>query len=61
MKTKKSEVTNKKSAEIQIMAEQLLQEATATKMEKAPPLPRQKVTDFTELDGRVCQGKICVL
>ena len=51
-KNKMSKVTrvkNKMPAEIQITAEQLLQEAAATQMEKVKPPPRQKVTDPAEL------------
>ena len=44
-----TKVKNKMPAEIQVTAEQLLQEAAATKLEKAPPPPRQKVTDPAEL------------
>ncbi len=47
--SKVTRVKNKMPAEIQITAEQLLQEAAATKMEKVPPPPRQKVTDPAEL------------
>ena len=42
-------VKNKMPAEGQITAEQLLQEAAATKIEKGPPPPRQKITDPGEL------------
>lgn len=46
---KVARVKNKMPAEVQITAEQLLQEASATKMEKVPPPPRQKVTNPAEL------------
>lgn len=44
-----AKVKNKMPAEIQITAEQLLQESAATKLEKPKPPPRQKVTDPEEL------------
>ena len=47
--SKVTRVKNKMPAEIQMTAEQLLQEAAATKMEKLPPPPKQKVTDPAEL------------
>ena len=48
-KAKMPKVATKCQAEVQITAEQLLQEAAATKMEKGPPPPRQKITDPGEL------------
>lgn len=44
-----TKVKNKMPAEIQVTAEQLLQEAAATKLEKTPLPPRQKVTHPGEL------------
>ena len=46
---KVAKVKNKMPAEVQITAEQLLQEANATKIEKVAPRPRQRVTDPDEL------------
>ena len=46
---KVAKVKNKMPAEVQITAEQLLQEAAATKVEKVLPPPRQKITDPGEL------------
>ena len=40
---------NKMPAEVQITAEQLLQEANSQKLERLPPPPRQKVSDPEEL------------
>ena len=42
-------VKNKMPAEVQITAEQLLQEANSQKLERLPPPPRQKVSDPEEL------------
>ena len=46
---KVAKVKNKMPAEVQITAEQLLQEAAAQKVERVPPPPRQKVTSKAEL------------
>ena len=46
---KVAKVKNKMPAEVQITAEQLLQEANATKIEKVAPRPKQRVTDPDEL------------
>ena len=46
---KVAKVKNKMPAEVQITAEQLLQEANATKLERVAPRPKQKVTDPEEL------------
>ncbi len=46
---KVAKVKNKMPAEVQITAEQLLQEAAATKVERVAPPPRQKVTSAAEL------------
>lgn len=46
---KVAKVKNKMPAEVQITAEQLLQEANATKIEKVAPKPKQRVTDPDEL------------
>ena len=46
---KVAKVKNKTPAEVQITAEQLLHEAAATKLERVPPPPRQKITDAAEL------------
>lgn len=46
---KVGKVKNKMPAEVQITAEQLLQEAAATKVERVLPPPRQKITDPAEL------------
>lgn len=46
---KVAKVKNKMPAEVQITAEQLLQEAAAQKVERVPPPPKQKVTSAAEL------------
>lgn len=46
---KVGKVKNKMPAEVQITAEQLLQEAAAQKIERVAPIPKQKVTNAEEL------------
>ena len=46
---KVAKVKNKMPAEVQITAEQLLHEASLTKVEKVAPPPRQKIADEAEL------------